>query len=271
MLRKSLAILVFIFFIATSLTPSFAATKKMTDDEFVEFCKTCTAKEIQQVIKSKLVNINARNKDGLTPLIVASAFNKDTGVITALIKAKADVNASTSGGLTPLYGAAALNSLAAVNILIKAKANVNFAGPDGRTILMGAIYDRAMNESGVKEDPRIIEALIKAKANINARDSKGKTALMTAAQWSNNVGVLNALLKAGADKNAKDNDGYNVMVHSIWNFHDNPDMLTALIAAGADMNATDKYGYTALDNAIHSLEYWARLILERAGARSNKY
>ena len=269
--KTALTALIFLILI-TAFTPSFAAAKKkMTDEEFVEFCKTCSAKDIQQVIKSKLANVNARNKNELTPLIAASTFNKDTAVITALIKAKADVNASTSSGLTPLFGAAAMNSLSVVNVLLKAKANVNFTLPDGDTLLMGVIYSRAMDEDGVKEDPRIIEALIKAKANINAKNSKGKTALMTAAQWSNNVEVLKVLLKAKADKNASDNSGYTVIMHSVMNFHNNFDMLRTLISAGADMNAENKYGSTALDFAIGGLHYEARLILEEAGAKSNKF
>ena len=54
---------------------------------------------IEALIKAK-ADVNARNKDGVTPLMLAAGFNSNPAVIEALIKAKADVNARDKAGKT---------------------------------------------------------------------------------------------------------------------------------------------------------------------------
>ena len=53
---------------------------------------------------------NAKNKGGITPLILAAAYNSNPEVITVLVQTGANVNARDESGLTPLMWAAANNS-----------------------------------------------------------------------------------------------------------------------------------------------------------------
>ena len=54
---------------------------------------------IEALIKAK-ADVNARNKNGGTPLMAAAGFNSNPAVVEALIKAKADVTARDISGKT---------------------------------------------------------------------------------------------------------------------------------------------------------------------------
>jgi len=70
------------------------------------------------------VEIDARNKDGITPLMWASSRGL-TPVVTALLSMGADINTVDEGGLTALYFACAYSQSATALHLINAGADVN--------------------------------------------------------------------------------------------------------------------------------------------------
>ena len=167
---------------------------------------------IEALIKAQ-ADVNARNKDGVTPLMAAAMNNSNPAVIEALIKAKADVNAQIDGRFTPLMFAAMNNSNPAViEALIKAKADVNARDKDGFTPLMFAARDNS--------NSAVIEALIKAKADVNARKKDGFTPLMAAAGFNSNPAVIEALIKAKADVNARNKSGKTAFDYA----EDNPEI-----------------------------------------------
>lgn len=88
--------------------------------------------------------MNARDRDGETPLILAAQYNPNSEVITTLLKSGADVNTRDTTML-------------------------------GWTALMYA----ADGEDN-KKNPEVITALLKAGADISARAKDGKTALICA-------------------------------------------------------------------------------------------
>ena len=103
---------------------------------------------IEALIKAQ-ADVNARDKNGTTPLMVAAMFNSSPAVIEALIKAKADVNARNKAGGTPLMVAAGFNSSPAViEALIKAKADVKARDKAGITA-----FDFAENNPKIKGTP----------------------------------------------------------------------------------------------------------------------
>ena len=51
-------------------------------------------------------DVNAKDTDGLIPLMSAARYNSNPAVLMVLIKAGADVNAKDTDGLTPLMSAA---------------------------------------------------------------------------------------------------------------------------------------------------------------------
>ncbi len=123
--------------------------------------ETATPEQIQ-----KLIDDGA----SVTDALLMATGRSNLAVIEALIKAKADVNARDKNGWTPLIAAASGNSdLAVIEALIKAKADVN--ARDKKYELTPLMLAARFNSN-----PAVIEALIKAKADVNARDISGKTA-----------------------------------------------------------------------------------------------
>lgn len=104
--------------------------------------KTATPEQIQ-----KLIDDGASVTDDL--LILAAGGNSNSAVIEALIKAKADVNARDKDGVTPLMLAAMLNSNPAViETLVKASADINARDMSGKTA-----FDYAEDNPKIKGTP----------------------------------------------------------------------------------------------------------------------
>jgi ankyrin repeat protein len=112
---------------------------------------------VKSLIAAK-VNVNAKNKDGLTALMWAS--NEAYGhveVVRALLAAKADVNAKNNDGETALMWASANGNIEVVRALLAAKADVNAKNNDGETALTWASANgkmevvKLLKRAGAKE------------------------------------------------------------------------------------------------------------------------
>lgn len=145
----------------------------------------CRNEKMADWCVSKKINVNAQDKEGITPLIMAAAWKKD--VCETLIKKGADTNAKSR----PIINTGKVIKLKLMTM---------------ETPLHQAVY------SGKKA---IAELLIANGANINARDSKGKTPLHYAYSEKHNE-IIDFLISKGADINAVDMAGkkpsdYNVL------------------------------------------------------------
>ena len=128
------------------------------------------------------VDVDLQDKDGLTPLHLASFYGK-IEVASLLIKHKANVNAKDKNGRTPLHGASFSGTTELVSFLIKHKANVNVKDKDGRTPLHGASFSIETKISSLL-------ILIKHKANVNAKDKDGLTSASSGfILWKNRSGL----------------------------------------------------------------------------------
>jgi uncharacterized protein len=112
-------------------------------------------------------DVNARNNDGVSPLI------KTTSDVIAqmLLDARADKNATDSRGRTPLMHAAADGDLAKVRVLLRASADVKMKDATGATALSAAESGLSQAKQGLKVEAyrQIIEllqnALLRAAGN----------------------------------------------------------------------------------------------------------
>jgi ankyrin repeat protein len=156
--------------------------------------------DIVRFLVAKKVNVNARQGNGYTPLIVAIRWGTEKSQIgeiaRLLIDGGADVNARKPGGgwgpagsdgQTALQQAAEFGYASVVELLIRRGADVNLAFKDGRTPLYWAV------KNGHKE---IIETLIRSGANVNA-ESSGRSALR-AAREERRSEIYELLVKHGA-------------------------------------------------------------------------
>lgn len=166
---------------------------------------------------------NARDNEGLTPLMRAARSGYKDTVEVLLSAGKAGVDANDNNGSTALMWAAWDGHKDTVEVLLSVgKADVNAKNNDGWTPLMQA------TSNGHKD---IVEVLLSVgKADVDAKDNEGLTPLMRAAR-SGYKDTVEALLSVGkADVNAKNNDGRTALKLAVRRKHkDTVDVLRSQI------------------------------------------
>ena len=184
--------------------------EKISDEEAVRLAEKiieeCDNEDIDakvNVVKDLIeqgADVNAKDKDGMTALIVASR-NGHREVVEMLISNGADVNAKDNSDWTALMRASIKGQSKIAELLIANGALVNSKGVDGCTALIAAAFD------GCNE---IVKLLLENGADVNARDSDDRTALIMAiSQGYVDVGEM--LIDNGAVVNAKDKTGKTAM------------------------------------------------------------
>jgi ankyrin repeat protein len=192
-----------------------AASAYAQTTDFFELVKTGTPDDVQAALQ-KGANVNAQVTTGTpqelhkAPLSYAAQYNKDPEVITALLKAGADVNEMDTLQETALMLAAKFNPNPDVI------ATLLRAGADARANIVG--WTPLMKAASHNQNPEVITILLKAGADIKAKGENGWNALEYAAAGNPNPEVIITLLKAGADAKAKDNNGQTALDYAQNNF-----------------------------------------------------
>lgn len=150
-------------------------------------------KMIKELIDVGL-EVDARDNDGMTALMMASRWNSPQ-VVKALLEVGADVNAKLEASTTALTTDRADGDIFAAIIHGK---QTDVPVDAGTTVLMLA----ALNN----RKPDVVRVLLDAGSDVNARDKVGRTALMLASRW-NTSRIIDTLLDAGADIAIKDDEG----------------------------------------------------------------
>jgi ankyrin repeat protein len=209
-------------------------------------------------------DVNARDSNGATPLLLAAAgyASEKDKIVLLLLEKGADPNALDNTGFSPLMVAAYYTS-DVVKSLLDHHAEVNLKNKEQKTALLIA------SEGG---HTKIASLLLARGADAGCRDETGKTALMLAADSLNVQAELIELLMAkGLDPNATDNEGNTPMILAArsrgWN------AIETLLAHGAQVNAKNKEGRSALSYWKENESKWpnesayAMTLLKKAGAR----
>lgn len=147
-------------------------------DDLEEAIRNENLKKLKKIINSG-ANVNAKDKEGMFPLMLAAGNSKNTEIIKILVEAGADVNAKGELGVTPLICAAYNNkNPEIIKMLADSGANVNEKANTNLTPLMAAAH--------YNKNPQIVTTLINLGAEISARDDEGRTALDYAEESNNN-------------------------------------------------------------------------------------
>ena len=120
-------------------------------------------------------NLEARDLDGATPLIVAVSM-EETEAVHRLLEGGADLSAQNSRGDTALHIAAENNNPDLTARLLESNANPNLRNQQGRTPIHFVATGLSPNRTS-SSPIETIELLQHSGADIDAQDSSGNTAL----------------------------------------------------------------------------------------------
>ncbi|HXL01820.1 MAG TPA: ankyrin repeat domain-containing protein [Candidatus Atribacteria bacterium] len=105
----------------------------LRQEDFTELVKTGSLEEVKKAIEAG-ANVNARDENGMTPLMHAAGANQNPEVIKVLLEAGAEVNARDEDGWTPLMQAACFNqNPEVIKVLLEAGADGKIRCKEGKT------------------------------------------------------------------------------------------------------------------------------------------
>ncbi|XDV14731.1 hypothetical protein PO909_014931 [Leuciscus waleckii] len=197
--------------------------------------------------------IDAKTRDGLTPLHCAARSGHDTAV-EILLEKGAPILARTKNGLSPLHMSAQGDHVECVKHLLQHKAPVDDVTLD---------YLTALHVAAHCGHYRVTKLLLDKKANPNARALNGFTPLHIACK-KNRVKVMELLVKYGASIQAITESGLTPIHVSAFMGHLN--IVLLLLQNGASPDVCNIRGETALHMAARAGQMEVVRCLLRNGA-----
>jgi len=211
---------------------------------------------------SKGADVNARDKDDMTPLHHATEYGRKK-VAELLIVKGADVNAKDRWIWTPLHYACWKNHKDMAELLISKGADLNAKGDEGTPLRVAVdnghkdvvefLIDKdshlsSFHRAAFRGDLPKVETAIAEGTDINTRDEREWTPLFWAVS-GDQPDVAAFLINRGADVNATDENVTMPLYYAA--LHGYMEVAQLLIAKGASVNAkaAGKFGQTSLHSA----------------------
>lgn len=248
------------------------------DQSLLRYAKTDETNKIKDLVE-KGANIETTDLKGNTPLILASAYDKEKAVKlftsaganidavnhlgqTALMQARsgkvvklllsggADVNKQDINKQTALFHFLIRKErkldkevIKTARHLVSAGGDVDNADRNGLTLLL---YATGLNETR-DGNPNLVKLLLDLKADINKPDFNGRTPLMIAA-LRGETEIVSMLIEKGANINSVDNKKCSALMYAAGHnlLRPNIPVMEKLVAGGSLMDAKDRRGWTPL-------------------------
>jgi|GEM_PF-5889690 len=162
----------------------------------------------------KGANVNFRDEDGYTPLLMAASRNRAV-VVKVLIQNGADINARIPRDESNALIEGARNP-EIISLLLERGADAAYANKDMETALLiyagtkGGFKPHTQDNKHTQSHIKITDLLLQHGADINAANKHGETVLMKAAAEGNPY-YVKYLVEKGADINLKNKKGETVL------------------------------------------------------------
>jgi len=166
-------------------------------------------KKLIELLIEKGVDVNVKNSEGITPLILATQ-KYDIELIKLFIENGADVNVRSNDGVVPLILVIKKRDIKLIELFLEKGADVNELDKERKRAIHYVI------ENGSNE--KLIKLLIEKGADLNVQDKKGMTPLMLAAQKYNvhYLEIIKLLRKNGAKVDLKEKEkGWDALTFAI--------------------------------------------------------
>jgi nucleoside phosphorylase/ankyrin repeat protein len=195
------------------------------------------------LFEHSVTNINMRNTQGDTMLIVAISASRNDIIQHLISRPDIDINARGGDGTTALMKAAASCDFAVVKQLMSFHTtDVNIQDNKERTALLVAVH------SGTDS---IFNYILRMGVGIkiNVRDYRGRTALSCAAETGARGKIVALLRRKDLDKNLPDLEGRTPLLHALCKYRSAAAFLL-LNSGGVDINLCDSEGISPLITAV---------------------
>ena len=208
--------------------------------------------KVAQLLLERGANINARNKEGHTPLhrvLVRLGYFGGADcfdIIQLLFEHGADVDALDDAQSAPLHVASQSGSTEATRLLLEHGAVVDARDNKDSTPLHVA------SQCGKAEVARL---LLEHGANINARNKEDQTPrhlLLSMGTGRSDIDTIRSFLERGADVDAVD-ESHSTLLHKA-SYDGNVKVARLLLERGANVNARNEDGHTPLHRVLDSLD-----------------
>jgi ankyrin repeat protein len=189
-------------------------------------------------------DIKTKDSQGNQPIHRAALYYGNQKFMNLLIAKGADVNAKNKQGQTPIQVAWMNNNWDAVTYLIEKGAYLS----DEDIKTKDAQGDQPIHHAVLSHNQKFMNLLIAKGADVNAKNKQGQTPIQVALMI-NNWDAVTYLIEKGAylsDEDIKTEDSQgNQLIH--WAaLNGNQKLVNLLIAKGADVNANNYHGDTPI-------------------------
>ena len=264
------------------------ATAEFSDPPDNNFWTMAGAGNIQAVKQhlAKGLDINAKNKDGVTALQIATLLGQYE-IAELLVQKGADVNTKATDGTTALHSAAFLGRYKEAKLLLENRIDANIRNNDGATAIdilnldwrttqfvaqmLSLQVDKEKVEDGRNRIKKLLGQQVASIDNqSNQSDFVGQS-LHEAVLVGNLEGVKRHIV-VKSDLNQKDPNlqGQGASALHIASIFGQLEIVELLIQAGVDLNQADREGSTPVHAAAFFCHEKILLSLLNAGAAPNQ-
>lgn len=161
-------------------------------------------KEVVLLLLENKLDINAKNKEGKTPLHLAAEAGQ-ADMVKLLLEKSADANATASKEMAAIHFAAKNNHVDVINVIGTFNTNIDVPAEGGNT---------ALHLSASLGNLDAVKALVSCGANINSLNAKNRTALHEVTE-NGFTDIVEYLLVEGASVDVVDKLGKTALLMAI--------------------------------------------------------